>query len=376
MTSEDFFNKLSLHFNKNLPFVAYRKPNDNKIYALLQKDNNLNSITDFSECGFVFTPFNNIDESVIIPIDASERLQLDGFEAQDESLLRNSSNINNINARENHIKLVQKGIDAINDSQFQKVVLSRLETENFEENEPFELFKRLLTNYNSAFVYIWYHPKVGCWLGATPETLLKIEGKRVTTMSLAGTQNYSETLDVIWDKKEKVEQQYVTDFVIDGLKSSSVDSIKISDTQTIQAGNLLHLQTTISGLLKTSNLKDVIEALHPTPAVCGLPREAAKNFILKNESYNRAYYTGFLGELNLKETKTRNTNRRNVENSAYSTVNKVSNLFVNLRCMQLQDRKALIYVGGGITQDSVPEKEWEETVFKSIVMKKVLKCSK
>ena len=96
---------------------------------------------------------------------------------------------------------------------------------------------------------------------------------------------------------------------------------------------------------------------HPTPAVCGLPAKKAKNFILENENYNREFYSGFLGEINIPK----------------STKNKKSHLFVNLRCMSLENNIARIYVGGGITKDSIPEKEWEETVSKSFTMKSVLK---
>ena len=135
----------------------------------------------------------------------------------------------------------------------------------------------------------------------------------------------------------------------------------------------MHLQTKISGLLKPENgLQSVIAKLHPTPAVCGLPKENAKQFILKNEDYKREYYTGFLGEINIKQAKTRNTNRRNVENNAYGSVKTISHLFVNLRCLQIKDNQALIYVGGGITKDSVPENEWEETVAKSKTVKNLL----
>ncbi len=82
-----------------------------------------------------------------------------------------------------------------------------------------------------------------------------------------------------------------------------------------------------------------------------MPKSVATKFILKNEGYNRAYYSGFLGELNIHD---------------------VTNLFVNLRCMQLEKMIASIYVGGGITKDSNSKKEWDETVCKAEVIKKVL----
>lgn len=252
-------------------------------------------------------------------------------------------------------------------------MLSRIETLQLSDSNPIQLFKRLLQTYQTAFVYCWYHPKVGLWLGATPETLLKVEGNRFDTMALAGTQLYNGTLDAIWQNKEKQEQQFVTDFVVDNLKDI-VESLKVSKTKTVRAGSILHLLTEINGTLnfKLFNLKQVIQSLHPTPAICGIPRESAKEFILENENYNREFYTGFLGELNLQEKITRNSNRKNVENSAYASVKKVSNLFVNLRCMQLKQKQAIIYIGGGITKDSVPENEWIETVNKTNTIKKVL----
>jgi isochorismate synthase len=73
--------------------------------------------------------------------------------------------------------------------------------------------------------------------------------------------------------------------------------------------------------------------------------------VLDNEAYKRSYYTGFLGELN---------------------IHKNSNLFVNLRCMEIKRNNAEIYIGGGITKGSIPEKEWEETVAKSNIMLKAL----
>jgi isochorismate synthase len=119
-------------------------------------------------------------------------------------------------------------------------------------------------------------------------------------------------------------------------------------------------------------LEKLISAIHPTPAVCGLPKGSAKKFILENENYNREFYTGFLGELNLKKTLQRNGNRKNRENQAYASITKTSALFVNLRCMKLEAKQAVLFVGGGITKDSNPVAEWEETSNKAQTMKSVL----
>ena len=101
----------------------------------------------------------------------------------------------------------------------------------------------------------------------------------------------------------------------------------------------------------------MIRILHPTPAVCGFSREIAREFIIENENYNRSFYTGFLGELNLQN---------------FNKDKKKSALFVNLRCMKIENNKVSIFVGGGITKGSNAEKEWQETVFKSKTMKYVL----
>jgi isochorismate synthase len=139
--------------------------------------------------------------------------------------------------------------------------------------------------------------------------------------------------------------------MLENLKES-IENLKVSEPFTVQAGNLVHLRTDISGKLKSNDsLENLINSLHPTPAVCGLPKTVALAFILQNERYDRSYYTGYLGELN---------------------INNTTNLFVNLRCMQLKNSLVSIYVGGGITADSIPENEWEETVSKTEVMKKVL----
>ncbi|TYA59140.1 chorismate-binding protein [Formosa maritima] len=372
MISENFFNQIQQQLNNKLPFVVYRKPNDTLVKVLLQNTDEVHIVKDYSEKGFVFAPFDTNKEVVLIPLNISSLLQEDFVMSSvvETSYLESDDKIKN---KEKHIELVQKGIDGIKEKQFQKVVLSRCEKIKLTEIDCINVFKKLLQKYPTAFVYCWYHPKIGLWLGATPETLIKIEGSRFKTMALAGTQKFEGTLDVNWQDKEKEEQQFVTDFIVDSLKTS-VKNLTISNIETIKAGNVLHLKTTIKGILDLNllNLKQVIKVLHPTPAVCGLPKESTKQFIINNENYNREYYTGFLGELNFQEKTTRNTNRRNVENNAYASVKHISNLFVNLRCMQIIEKKALIYVGGGITKDSIPEAEWQETVVKAEVMKKVL----
>lgn len=371
MTSESFFKRIETHYGHQLPFVIYRKPRETNVQALLQQTNDLYLVNDFTENGFVFAPFDDAESSVLMPIDHSESLVVSAVSFNDVVTAPINTGFS-VEEKAQHILLVKKGISAINEKYFEKVVLSRKETVPLTDASPLSIFKNLLKNYPLAFVYCWYHPKVGLWLGATPETLIKIHGDQLSIMALAGTQVYKGSLDVIWEEKEQDEQKYVTDFIVDTLKPL-VESLHVSGTETVMAGALLHLKTMVSARLKaTATLKKLISRIHPTPAVCGLPKDPAKQFILEHENYNRAFYTGFLGELNFETTKLPRTGKRNIENRAYAITQKSTQLYVNLRCMQLKETQAIIYVGGGITAHSKAEAEWEETVSKSLTIKNIL----
>ncbi len=344
------FEKINFNYTSKLPFVVYKKPNENFVKGIFCKNDYLIYTSDFSESGFVFSPFDESrDKAILFPKNTSkiieERVDFEN------NTFHNFNYDNDVSSRENHINLVSKAINRIKESQIEKIVISRKEEVSINDFRFLEVYKNLLQRYNNAFVYIWFHPEIGLWLGATPETLLEIKGNLFKTMSLAGTKNYKEGEETIWGTKEIEEQQLVTDFIENQVKHIS-DSLKIESAKTIKAGTLLHLRSKVEGSLKDeASLNTLLKALHPTPAVCGLPRNDAKKFILENESYDRTFYTGFLGEINFKEK---------------------SHLFVNLRCMNFKDSIANIYVGGGITKDSIPEKEWEETVSKTSTMKAVL----
>jgi len=379
MPEAEFFEKLEAQYANRLPFVAYRKPilsgNFGNVTAFLQRTEDVHYIQDFTESGFILAPFDTSKETILFPQNASEKLIFEQVvpEAAHDPVSSQKEEISE-EKKSAHIKIVAKAVEALRAGEMEKVVLSRREEVFPEKKEPLQLFQELLKAYSTAFVYCWFHPQVGLWLGATPETLLKVEGNKFKTMALAGTQRFSKTTDVEWGEKEKQEQQFVTDSILENLRSSGVENLEISDPYTARAGNLLHIRSDIQGILKNSgiDLKEIVSALHPTPAVCGLPKEKAQRFILSEENYDREFYTGFLGELNLQKNKQRSRTRRNVENLAYRAVKKETDLYVNLRCMKMENEKAVLFIGGGITKDSVPEDEWQETVNKSGTMKKVL----
>lgn len=349
----DLLDSAKGHFEKKLPFVLYSKPNQGKIIGLFQENEELYFSENLEETGFVLAPFDG-KEQVLIPENKSE-IKISDF-VSDGNALGGSPVLDTEYGKEDFEDLVQKGIAAINSGAFQKVVLSRKEIVSVESLDFAVIFERLMQTYPTAFKYCWFHPRVGMWIGATPEQLLKADGNRINTVALAGTQKYEEDQEVTWGEKEMEEQKFVTDFIVDNLKDMTSE-LSASRPYTLKAGTILHIKTDIEAVLKPGNhLKKVVSILHPTPAVCGLPKAVAKDFILQQEGYGREYYSGFLGELN----------------RDFATAESKSDLFVNLRCMQIKENKAHLYIGCGITKDSVPEMEYRETVNKSLTMKRIL----
>jgi isochorismate synthase len=351
----NFFSKIKKHYEQQLPFVIYSKPNTARIVGLLQQNNTLHQVENYTEKGFVFASFDE-KQLVLIPESESEIISAEIEITSFEPIEIDDQDFDP-EAKFQYEYLVAQGIQAIKNEEFKKVVLSRSEELLLSEFDFAAVFQRLTFLYPAAFVYCFFHPKIGFWMGATPEQLLKADGNEFATTALAGTQKASPETQVVWEQKEKEEQQFVTDFIVKRLKEF-VLSVSVTEPYSFRAGSIWHIKTDISGILNdNSTLEEVIDTLHPTPAVCGLPKKKAKAFILENENYNRTFYTGFLGELN----------------SSFAGDSRSSDLFVNLRSMQIQGNKAILYMGCGITKESIPEKEWEESVNKSMTMKRVLK---
>lgn len=334
-------------FQKQLPFVLYAKPNETILHGIFQNDETLNVFE--SQSGFVFASFYS-ETNVVFPLSNSEVLQEEiNFETEDNSFQLETKS--NENAQILFEKLVRNGVSEIENNTFEKVVLSR-KIEVSQQVDFIKSYQNLLKKYPTAYRYLWFHPRVGLWMGATPEQLAKITNNTFETVALAGTQVFSKTIS--WQEKEIVEQQLVTDY-IKSRTENLVEVLQISESYTQKAGNLVHLKSDISGKLKQNvSQLDVINALHPTSAVCGMPLEKARNFIIENEKYNRKYYSGFLGEFQIQEQ---------------------TNLFVNLRCCEIEKDSTAIYVGCGITKDSQANKEFIETENKAKTILSVLSYS-
>ena len=314
------------------PFVLFRFPQEKKIHCYYQIDHETYLTENFHEEGFVFAPFLPQEKNVMIP--STNRKS---FHPREVS---SSIQVNSLpkEGKADFTAKVAIAVEEINATKIEKVVLSHAFDLPY-QGEGSILFHRLVNTYNNAFVYYWSHPQTGQWLGASPERLITLKGGGFSTVALAGTLP-SGGSENDWTEKEKHEQQVVVDAIVRGLRQSgAAENIHIGERTTIKAGQLFHLQTPISADIKAGNLLSLVNYLHPTPAVGGLPKTTAVDYILSHEGYDRAYYTGFLGPFSKGDT---------------------ARFFVNLRCAQITPKHLRIYTGAGITQGSDPEKEWEE----------------
>jgi isochorismate synthase len=288
---------------------------------------NIESLTE--RVGFVFNSFNN-DINYII--EGLREISIDKFQTFAPT------GEPKIITKQKYLTSCTQLIADINNGDFEKVILSRIKRVPL-KIAPINIFHKLNLLYKNTFNYIISIENLGCWIGASPETLVNICGKTLKTQSIAGTKVSNETK---WNEKEIEEQQFVTEFILNTLKKYS-NKVLQNGPYTLQAGSVQHLKTDISCDLQDTRWTTILKSLHPTPATCGLPKKKSQNHINNIEKHQRKFYTGFLGLIS-KESK---------------------NIFVNLRCMEILNGHAYIYIGGGITGKSIPMEEWNETERKS-----------
>lgn len=229
--------------------------------------------------------------------------------------------------------------DAVSGGAFRKLVLSRTKETEFLEPDLRRLFAETCHRYPRLCVMLVSTPLTGTWLVATPERLLVGDGTWWKTTAMAGTMPYEGGFQE-WSVKNRQEQHIVETYIEDRLPALGKDMIK-DGPFTRRAGNLVHLCTDFRFHIASGHtVGDVLSALHPTPAVCGIPKEEAYRFIKENEHTPRLYYSGFMGPVGI-DGKTL--------------------LYVSLRCARLNGNRAVLYAGGGIMPGSEALSEWEET---------------
>lgn len=337
MEYESFLKEIDLLEANSIPFVAFKYPNDSELHLLIGENK------DKDNC-FVFHSFDNKKEVLL-------------GQYYKKSIIKNKEiedflNIDVYINKKEHVSLVNRAVNCIGKGEFKKVVLSRKIDLNIRKLKAGEYFDRVINIYPSDFCYVLFHPNEGMWIASTPETLLKFYNGNIYTMSLAGTQKTESPKRLpIWSDKEIEEQRIVTDSIVRGVEKYT-SCFCVKDTKSVRAGGIWHICTEISGTLDKEKVWNLVDELHPTPAICGYPTDKARDFILKNEGYDREFYSGYCGYIDMKQN--------------------IANIFVNLRCVKIKEGVASVYVGGGITKDSIADREWEETCNKAQTILKVL----
>jgi len=255
--------------------------------------------------------------------------------------------------------LVKKAIQEINSGRFEKVVLSRFEDVQLPEDFSIsDFFDQVCEAYPNAFCSLVHLPGMGLWIGASPELLISQDSVEFRTISLAGTKKIDTELplsEIAWAQKEIEEQALVSRYIINRFKEIRLREFVEHGPKTIKAGNLAHLKTEYVVKLSEVQIDDLgdqmLNLLHPTSAVCGMPLKAASKFVLQNENYDREFYSGFLGPVNFDSR---------------------TDLFVNLRCMKVEAGNARLFAGAGITEDSVPANEFMETELKLEILSRLV----
>jgi menaquinone-specific isochorismate synthase len=247
---------------------------------------------------------------------------------------------------------VEQALEAIKDKELSKVTLARVMKLRSENTIPPELILRsLTTNYPECRTFAFCRSGTS-FLGASPEELVSLTGTAVTSTCLAGSaprgesQNRDTELSkwLLSDEKERREHKVVVDWVSERM-GALCDTLHWNEAPyVLRLGNVQHLATSFAGTRADGCcVLDFVEALHPTPAVGGMPLAPALEMIAKLEDFDRGWYTGPVG---------------------WVDTNGNGEFAIAIRCALLRDNEAFLYAGDGIVAGSDPDTEDRETILK------------
>jgi menaquinone-specific isochorismate synthase len=250
--------------------------------------------------------------------------------------------------RLNWIKRIRSVLGLFENGPLQKIVLARRVDFTFQsEISSLCLLKRLVNATPNCFHFHFESRDGGCFLGATPERLFYRNGRQIESEAVAGTRPRGENdaadeelrNSLLTSDKERREHAFVRDSITDILGSycSSITIDREASEMRLARGR--HLVSRISGVLEGDVFdSDLIDDLHPTPAVGGHPTSEALRRIGELEEFDRGWYAGPIGWFG----------RDSAE------------FAVALRCGIVRGNRLSLFSGAGIVKGSEPEAEWAE----------------
>lgn len=351
MTEQYTYRILDALIEQDTCFAIFRLPHETSLRFVMQTSGTPLLLRDIEELngqqGFVISPFLVSTASPILVIQPDLISIPEGMiplreNRQEEVRTLNHTDISKAGGidKAGYSRLFDRFLRPLTDGEMKKLVLSRNKIIDREKTfSPGRSFFNAVKRYPHSYVYLFHTPQSGTWLGSTPEILLKGAKSEWHTVALAGTR-YPNSGTVTWDDKNLREQHLVTSYLLKQLSSFHVTP-EINGPYTIKAGKLAHLRTDFNfSLPDTTKTGTLLKALHPTPAVSGLPKDEAYRFIQNQEEQDRLYYTGFLGMLD---------------------TNGETDIYVNLRCMHIEKNSLTLFAGSGLLASSSLDDEWEET---------------
>lgn len=246
--------------------------------------------------------------------------------------------------RDTWTRQVQDIRDAIRRGEFEKIVAARHCVVELETGAgSLDVLERLQERFPGCTRFALWRGDAA-FLGATPELLISRRGTRVLSEALAGSTAHGDAARMMESAKEREEHQLVVRAVLHGLEPFCDTLRSDAEPSVRELPNLLHMQTAIEGRLREpTHVLSLVQALHPTPAVGGVPTEEAIRWIGTNESLGRGWYSAPIG---------------------WADANGDGEFVVALRSGLLRDGKAWVYAGAGIMADSDPDAEYAETELK------------
>ncbi len=245
-------------------------------------------------------------------------------------------------------KMVLNALQSIREGSLSKIVLARRVAYSFEDvPDPVSLMRDLEVATPNCFHYFFQVAPGSVFLGATPERLFRREDDTIWSEAVAGTRrrgsNESDDAfllsDLLGSDKDQREHAFVRDSIHETLAPlcATLDIDACASEMKLAKGR--HLLSSLTGRLKDGvTTLDLLSGLHPTPAVGGVPRVAARDAIRKAESFDRGWYAGPIGWIG-------------VNGAEFA---------VALRCGLLQSDRLSLYSGAGIVEGSEPASEWAE----------------